>query len=57
MPDRWLEELSERIQSELNARPVQFLVERELQDVERSRLYDELSRRYPELWRPVFGRA
>ena len=55
MPDRWLEELSERIQSEVNSRPVQFLIERELQDVERSRLYDELSRRYLELWRPVFG--
>ena len=55
MPDRWLEELSERVQCELKSRPLQFLVERELEDVERSRLYDELSRRYPELWRPVFG--
>jgi hypothetical protein len=55
MPDRWLEELSKRIQSELRSRPIQFLIERELQDVERSRLYDELSRRYVELWRPVFG--
>ena len=54
MPDRWLEELSERIQSELKSRPIQFLVERELQDVERSRLDHELSRRYPELWRPIF---
>ena len=56
MPDRWLEELSERIQSS-ESRPIQFLVERELQDVERSRLYDELSRRYPGLWRPISARA
>ncbi|HNV01784.1 MAG TPA: hypothetical protein PKH99_00560, partial [Vicinamibacterales bacterium] len=54
MSNRWLEGLSERIQSELRARPIQFLVERELQDVEKSRLYDELGRRYLELWHPVF---
>jgi hypothetical protein len=53
MSDRWLEDLGERVRLELRVRPVEFLIERELQADESTRLYDELRRRYNELWRPV----